>query len=76
MYKCLINNEEVIVSNNITIKEEFLNTSSVILNNVYPSTWEEDKDYVSRFYFPRDYNKVELYKEIKSDTSTIETLVF
>ena len=68
MYKCLINNEEVIVSNNITIKEEFLNTSSVILNNVYPATWEEDKDYVSRFYFPRDYNQVELYND--------ETLVF
>lgn len=63
MYKCLINNEEVIVSNNITIKEEFLNTSSVILNNVYPATWEEDKDYVSRFYFPRDYNQVELYND-------------
>ena len=68
MYKCLINNEEVIVSNNITIKEEFLNTSSVILNTVYPVTWEQDKDYVSRFYFPRDYNQVELYND--------ETLVF
>ena len=68
MYKCFINNQEVIVSNKVTIKEEFLNTSSVILNNVYPATWEEDKNYVSRFYFPRDYNQVELYND--------ETLVF
>ena len=63
MYKCFINNKEVIVSNKATIKEEFLNTSSVILNNVYPKEWEEDKDYVSRFYLPRDYNRVDLYKD-------------
>lgn len=68
MYRCLIKNEEVIVSNNITIKEEFLNTSSIILNNVYPKAWEEDKDYVSKFYFPENYTKVELYND--------DTLVF
>lgn len=51
-----INNEEVICSQKLTIKESLSNTSSVILNNVYPKSWENDKDYVSRFYMPKDYS--------------------
>lgn len=58
--KILINNEEVLCDKNITISEEMLNTSSVILNNVYPKSWEQDKDYVSRFYFPKDYSKCKI----------------
>ena len=52
-----INNEEVVSSKDFSIKEEMLSTSSTILNNCYPKTWENDKDYVSRFYFPEDYSK-------------------
>ena len=52
-----INNEEVVSSKDIKIKEEMLSTSSTILNNCYPKTWEADKDYVSRFYYPKDYSK-------------------
>lgn len=51
-----INNEEVICSQKMTIKESLSNTSSVILNNVYPKSWENDKDYVSKFYMPKDYS--------------------
>lgn len=51
-----INNEEVICSQKLTIKESLSNTSSVILNNVYPKSWEQDKDYVSKFYMPKDYS--------------------
>ena len=51
-----INNEEVICSQKLTIKESLANTSSVILNNVYPKAWEQDKDYVSKFYMPKDYS--------------------
>ena len=54
----LINNEQVLCDKNIVITEELATSNSVILNNVYPSTWEIDKDYVSRFYMPKDYEDV------------------
>lgn len=54
--KILINNEEVVCDKNFTITEEMLATSSVILNNVYPKAWETTKDYVSNFYYPKDYS--------------------
>ncbi len=61
--KITINNEEVLCNKDFTIEEEMLNTSSVILNNVYPATWEQDKDYVSRFYYPPDYSKCKIFNE-------------
>lgn len=51
-----INNQEVVCSRNMQIKESLANTNSVILNNVYPKEWETDKDYTSRFYMPEDYS--------------------
>lgn len=57
MLKIKIDNEEVVSDKDFTIEEEMLNTPSVILNNVYPKTWEQDKDYTSRFYHPNDYSK-------------------
>lgn len=59
--KILINNEEVVCSNLLEIKEEMLTTSSTILNNCYPKSWELDKNYVSRFYYPKDYSKCLIY---------------
>lgn len=56
-----INNEEVVCSNEITITEEMLTTSSTILNNCYPKSWEQDHDYVSKFYYPKDYSKCLIY---------------
>lgn len=61
--KILINNEEVLCDKNIVIQEEMLNTSSVILNNVYPKSWETNKDYVSNFYYPPDYSKCLIYDD-------------
>ena len=55
--KILIDNTEVVSDKNFTIEEEMLNTSSVVLNNVYPKSWETTKDYVSSFYYPPDYAK-------------------
>ena len=52
-----IDNEEVVCDKDFTINQEMLNTPSVILNNIYPKTWEQDKDYISRFYHPNDYSK-------------------
>ena len=61
--KILINNEEVVCSNKITIKEEMLNTSSTILNNCYPKSWETTKDYASNYYYPEDYSKCLIYDD-------------
>lgn len=57
MLKVMIGSEEVVCNKDITIKEEMLSASSSILNNTYPISWELDKDYVSRFYYPKDYSK-------------------
>ena len=61
--KMLINNEEVVCNKEFTITEEMLTTSSTILNNCYPKSWENDKNYVSRFYYPKDYSKCKIYKD-------------
>lgn len=55
-----INNEEVICSNQFEIVEELTNTSTIILKNCYPLSWESDKDYTSRFYMPKDYSRYKL----------------
>ena len=63
MIKVLINNEEVVFNQKIQITEEVLATSSVILDSCYPKSWEEDRDYISRFYFPKDYSRCEFYDD-------------
>lgn len=70
--KILINNEEVVCNSNIQINEEMLSTSSTILKNCYPKSWENDKDYTSRYYFPKDYSKCKIYDVNGED----ETLIF
>lgn len=70
--KVLINEEEVICNKDFTIKEEMLNTPSVILNNVYPKTWETAKDYTTNFYHPQDYSKCKILDVDGED----ETLLF
>lgn len=63
MINITINNEEVLSARDFTINEEMLNTSSTILNNLYPRTWEENQDYTSRFYYPEDYSKCRIFKD-------------
>jgi hypothetical protein len=70
--KIKIANEEVLCSNNFTINQEMLNTPSVILNNVYPTTWEVDKDYTSRFYHPNDYSQCKIYEEHEAEPGITE----
>ena len=55
--KIFIDGVEVVCNKDFTINEEMLNTPSVILDNVYPAIWEEDKNYTSRFYYPPEYSK-------------------
>ena len=57
MIKMFINDEEVVSNKELAIKEEMLATPSTILNNCYPKAWENVKDYVSKFYYPRDYSR-------------------
>ena len=70
MIKIKINGEEIVSDKDFTINEEMLSTSSTILNNAYPKTWELDKDYVSRFYYPEDYSKCTI-ERINGDTELI-----
>lgn len=64
--KIYINGTEVLCDKNIQIEEEMLNTSSVILNNVFPKTWDVNKDYVTNFYYPPDYSKCLIYDDNNS----------
>ena len=45
MLRMFINNEEVVSDKVLEIKKEMLSTSSTILNNCYPKSWEDDKNY-------------------------------
>ena len=63
MIKIYIDNEEVVCDKSFQINEEFLSTSSTILNNVMPKSWETNKNYVSNFYLPKDYAKCEIKDE-------------
>ena len=60
--KMFIAGEEVVSSNEFEIDEEMLSASSTILNNCYPKSWELTKDYVSNFYYPKDYSRFLLGK--------------
>lgn len=62
LIKMFIGGEEVVSNKEFTINEEMLSASSTILNNCYPASWEESKDYVSNFYYPKDYSKFILGK--------------
>ena len=63
MIKILINDEEVVSNKTIEIKEELLSTSSAILNNCYPKSWDDDRDYVSRLWFPKDFSNCKILKD-------------
>ena len=68
--KIYIDNEEVLCNSRLTIKKSLANTGSVILNNVYPKEWEQDKDYVSKFYMPKDHSPVKIINENVEDSNT------
>lgn len=61
--KIYIDGVEVVCDSDLSIVQEFKNTSSVILNNVYPKSWEVDHDYTSKFYFPPSYSICNIYNE-------------
>lgn len=61
--KVYINDEEVLCNRNLVINQAISEPNSVILNNVYPKSWENDRDYTSRFYMPKDYSPVNIINE-------------
>jgi hypothetical protein len=63
MIQAFISGIEVVSNKDFTISEQMLKTSSTILNNCYPKTWETTHDYVNNFYFPKDYSPCEIYKD-------------
>lgn len=58
-----IGNEEVVCNKEINITEDILAPSKIILNNVYPKSWELTKDYTTNFYFPKEFSKFTMYDE-------------
>lgn len=72
MIKVYINNEEVVCDKSFKIKEELLSTSSTILNNAMPKSWDTNKTYQNLFYLPEDYSKCEIYDD---DTLLFEGVV-
>lgn len=52
--------EEVICNKNFTITEEMKNPNTIILNNCYPLSWESNKNYISKYYMPKDYSLFKL----------------
>ena len=64
--------EEVVCSNKIEIVEQLTNTNTIILNNCYPLSWEQDKDYKSRFYLPKDYSLFKLVYDFTNEALATE----
>ena len=62
MIQMFINGEEVVCDKTIEITEDILATSSTILKNCYPLSWETNHDYINNFYFPEDYSKCKILK--------------
>ena len=69
--RILIDNEEVVCDKVIKINEEMLATSSTILKNCYPKSWENDKNYNDRYYFPKDYSKCKILKEVDGNVELL-----
>ena len=63
MYSIFIDDEEVVVESNFEINEEFMNTSSIVFNKVYPKSWKGTNKLLTDYYFPKDYSKCNIYKD-------------
>lgn len=70
--RMFIAGEEVICSNQLTIVEELTNTNTLVLNNCYPLSWEQTKDY-TQFYTPKDYSLFRLVYDYSDYNLTTES---
>lgn len=69
--RMFIAGEEVVCSNQLTIVEELTNTNTLVLNNCYPLSWEQTKDY-TQFYTPKDYSLFRLVYDYSDYNLTTE----
>lgn len=70
--RMFIAGEEVVCSNQLTIVEELTNTNTLVLNNCYPLSWEQTKDY-TQFYTPKDYSLFRLVYDYSDYNLTTES---
>ena len=63
MFQIFIDDEEVVCDSNFTIKEEFMNPSSIELNRVFPKSWKGTNKLLEEYYFPEDYSKCKILKD-------------
>lgn len=70
--RMFIAGEEVVCSNQLSIVEELTNTNTIVLNNCYPLSWEQTKDY-TQFYTPKDYSLFRLVYDYSGYNLTTES---
>ena len=63
MFQVFIDNEEMVCESNFTIKEEFMNPSSIELYKVFPKSWKGTNKLLDEYYFPEDYSKCKILKD-------------
>ena len=63
MFQIFINDEEVVCKSDFTIKEQFMNPSSINLYKVYPKSWKGTNKLLEEYYYPRDYSKCKILKD-------------
>lgn len=63
MFQIFIGDEEVVCDSNFTIKEDFMNPSSIELSHVYPKSWKGTNKLLEEYYFPEDYCKCKILKD-------------
>ena len=63
MFQVFIDNEEMVCESDFTIKEEFMNPSSIELYKVFPKSWKGTNKLLDDYYFPEDYSKCKILKD-------------
>lgn len=63
MFQVFIDNEEMVCESDFTIKEEFMNPSSIELYKVFPKSWKGTNKLLEEYYFPEDYSKCKILKD-------------
>ena len=63
MFQVFIDDEEMVCESDFTIKEEFMNPSSIELYKVFPKSWKGTNKLLDEYYFPEDYSKCKILKD-------------
>ena len=63
MFQVFIADEEVVFEANFSLKEEFMNPSSIELYKVYPKSWKGTNKLLKSYYFPSDYSRCKILRD-------------